>query len=54
MFKLITKVNTGIFFFIRIPVKVAKFLPLYGKGSKDINTVFSVLFYKTISLLSNS
>ena len=54
MFKLITKVNTGILFFVRIPVKVAKFLPLGGKGSKGINTVFSVLSYKTISLLSDS
>ena len=54
MFKLITKVNTGILFFVRISVKVAKFLPLGGKGSKGINIVFSVLFYKIISLLSDS
>ena len=54
LFKLITKVNTGISFFVRIPVKVAKFLPPGGKGSKDVNTVFSVLPYKTISLLSDS
>ena len=54
MFKLITKVNTGILFFIRIFAKVAKFLPLGGKGSKGINTVFSVLLYKTINFLSDS
>ena len=54
MFKLTTKVNTGILFFIRISVKVVKFLPLGDKGSKGINTVFSVLPYKTISLLSDS
>ena len=54
LFKLITKVNTGILFFVRIPVKVAKFLPPGGKGSKGVNTVFSVLPYKTISLLSDS
>ena len=54
MFKLITKVNTGILFFVRISAKVAKFLPPGGKGSKGVNTVFSVLPYKTISLLSDS
>ena len=54
LFKLITKVNIGILFFVRISVKVAKFLPLGGKGSKGINTVFSILSYKTISLLSDS
>ena len=54
LFKLITKVNTGIFFFVRISAKVAKFLPPGGKGSKGANTVFSVLPYKTISLLSDS
>ena len=54
MFKLITKVNTGIFFFVRISAMVAKFLPLGGKGSKGVNTVFLVLPYKTISLFSDS
>ena len=54
MLKLITKVNTGILFFVRIPAKVAKFLPLGDKGSKGINTLFSVLPYKTISFLSDS
>ena len=54
LFKLITKVNTGIFFFVRISAKVAKFLPPGGKGSEGVNTVFSVLPYKTISLLSDS
>ena len=54
MFKLITKVNTGIFFFVRISAKVAKFLPPGGKGSKGVNTVFLVLPYKTISLFSDS
>ena len=54
LFKFITKVNTGILFFVRISAKVAKFLPPGGKGSKGVNTVFSVLPYKTISLLSDS
>ena len=54
LFKLIIKVNTGIFFFVRISVKVAKFLLPGGKGSEGINTVFSILPYKTISLLSDS
>ena len=53
LFKLITKVNTGILF-VRISAKVAKFLPPGGKGSEGVNTVFSVLPYKTISLLSDS
>ena len=44
----------GILFFVRIPVKVAKFLPPGGKSSKGVNTVFSVLSYKTISFLSDN
>ena len=54
LFKLITKVNTGILFFVRISAKVAKFLPPGGKGSEGANTVFSVLPHETMSLLSDS
>ena len=54
MFKLVTKIDTGILFFERIPAKITEFLPLYGKGRKSADTVLSVLPYKTISLLLDS
>ena len=54
LFKLVTKIDTGILFFEKIPVKITEFLPLYGKGRKGVNTVLSVLPYKTISFFFDS
>ena len=54
LFKLVTKIGTGILFFERIPAKITEFLPLYGKGRKGVDIVLSVLPYKTISLLLDS
>ena len=54
MLKLIIEVDTGILFFKGISVKVIEFLPLGGEGRKGIDTINSVLPYKTIGFFFNS